>query len=114
PAALGSFIAALMWELGKWGFGLYVQHSLKNNWYGSLALLPLFMFWIYLTWSVVLIGLEITFIQQYWSLLKRRFFFTRAGSTAAHLSDLHWIFSLAILIYKQFKAGKTTQVHEAA
>jgi len=114
PAALGALLAAIALETGKWGFGFYVQHSLKNNWYGPLALLPLFMFWIYLTWSVALIGLEISFVQQYWSLLKRRFFFTRAGSKTATVSDLQWVLHLGIVLYKNFKLGKTTQVHDAA
>ena len=45
-AAVGAFLAALVWEISKWGFGIYLQRAVKNNWYGSLALLPLFMFWI--------------------------------------------------------------------
>jgi uncharacterized BrkB/YihY/UPF0761 family membrane protein/DNA-binding IscR family transcriptional regulator len=115
PAIIGSFLAAVAWEVGKWAFGLYVQRAVRNSWYGSLALLPLFMFWIYITWSVVLIGLEVTYIQQYWPLLKRRFFFTRAGGAGATLvSDLRWVLSIGVLVYKQFKQGKVTEVHEAA
>jgi membrane protein len=113
PAIIGSFLTALSWEIGKWAFSLYVQHAVKNSWYGSMALLPLFMFWIYITWSVVLMGLEVTYIQQYWPLLKRRFFFTRGGG-ASVVSDLHWVLSLGVLLYKNFAAGKITEAHEAA
>jgi YihY family inner membrane protein len=113
-AALGSFLAAVAWELGKWGFGMYVRHAAGHSWYGSLALLPLFMLWIYITWSVVLMGLEFTYVQQYWPLLKRQYFFSRCAGGRGSLSDLRWVLSLGVLIYKQFKQGKTTEVDQAA
>ncbi len=115
PAIIGAFVAAISWEIGKWAFGMYVQRAVRNSWYGSLALLPLFMFWIYITWSVVLIGLELTYVQQYWPMLKRRFFFLRAGGAGTTMvSDLRWVLSLGAYLYRQFKLGKMTEVHEAA
>ena len=115
PAALGSFLAALAWEIGKWAMGLYVNRALRNSWYGSIALLPLFMLWIYMTWSVVLLGLEFTYLQQYWPMLKRRFFFTRgAGKGMVMLSDIRWVLPLGALLYKRFQAGKAITVEEAA
>jgi len=111
-ALLGSLLAAVLWEICKWGFSLYVQKALRASWYGSLALIPFFMFWIYLVWSAILIGLHIAYMHQYWTLLKRRFFFTRMGATA--LSDLRWVLSLGILLHKRFKEGKSTKIHEAA
>jgi DNA-binding IscR family transcriptional regulator len=124
PAAIGSFLAALSWEIGKWGFGFYVATAAKNSAYGSLALLPLFMFWIYITWSVVLIGLEITYVQQYWPLLKRQYLFIRAArrgsagsslvGTGVGLSDLRWVLSLGILLYQRFKLGKPIHIDQAA
>ena len=124
PAAISSFFAALAWEIGKWGFGLYVSYTAKNSVYGSLALLPLFMFWIYITWSVVLIGLELAYVQQYWPLLKRQYLFIRAArrghgasgvvGMGAGLSDLRWVLSLGILLYQRFKAGKAIHIDQAA
>ena len=120
-AALGSFLAALAWELGKWTFGLYVTTAAQQSWYGSLALLPLFMLWIYITWAVVLVGLEITYLFQYWPLLKRHYFLFHAGrldntggAFQAGLSDLRWVFALGILLQRRFAAGKPLLVEEAA
>jgi membrane protein len=113
PALAGSFFAALAWEVGKWAFGIYVQMVAKNSVYGSLALLPLFMFWLYITWCVTLVGLEISYVMQFWPLLRRTFFFTRAGRNAG-LSDLRWILSLGVLLHQRFKAGKPVDVEEAA
>src|SRR5262249_277001 len=117
PAVSSAFLVALFWEFGKWAFGLYVRHAVVNNVYGTLALLPLFMMWLYLTWSVVLIGLELPYMQQFWPLLKRKFFCTRAGARGtrgASLSDLRWVLPLGALIGRRFSEGKPTAAYEAA
>ena len=81
-AALGALVAAVAWEIGKWGFGLYVATAVPHSWYGSLAILPLFMMWIYITWTVVLVGLEMAYLRQYWPLMKRHYLFVHAGRGA--------------------------------
>jgi len=58
---LGALIAALMWEAAKWAFNLYVTRAVPfSALYGSLGLIPLFLFWLYLSWLIVLFGLELT------------------------------------------------------
>lgn len=61
PALLGAVIAASCWELGKRGFTAYAGYATKNlhQMYGAVAILPLLMLWIYLTWIIVLMGLQI-------------------------------------------------------
>ncbi len=69
-ALAGAFVAAVLWELGKWGFTAYVRSSTGyTKFYGSLALLPLFLLWIYLTWIVVLLGMQATHALQHFSRL---------------------------------------------
>ena len=66
PALAGAIIAAVLWEAGKWGFAEYLKYS--NSYarlYGSLALVPLFLFWVYVTWFIVLFGLAVTYQLQY-------------------------------------------------
>jgi membrane protein len=59
PAIIGAITAAVAWEAGKWGFGEYIRMSLSYaRLYGSLALLPLFLMWVYVTWFIVLLGLQ--------------------------------------------------------
>ncbi len=61
-ALVGAIIGALLWEAGKWGFGQYIEYSTGYaKLYGSLALVPLFMLWIYYTWLIVLFGLAVTY-----------------------------------------------------
>ncbi|MCK4872641.1 MAG: YihY/virulence factor BrkB family protein [Phycisphaerales bacterium] len=65
PALVGSFIAAILWESSKYAFTLYVGNLTGyGQLYGSLALLPLFMLWVYLTWLIVLFGLEMSYTLQ--------------------------------------------------
>ena len=61
-AALGSLIAAVLFEVVKRGFAYYISHSTTyQSFYGVLVTIPLFLFWLYILWIVVLFGAEITY-----------------------------------------------------
>jgi membrane protein len=65
-AIWGAIVAALVWTLAKWGFKLYVVKFIPyNEVYGALGLIPLGVFWIYLSWFIVLFGLQLTFTTQH-------------------------------------------------
>ena len=60
-ALVGALVAAVLLEIGKRTMGAYIGNALSiRQLYGSLGLIPLFMFWVYLMWLVVLFGLEVT------------------------------------------------------
>ena len=60
-ALIGGLVAGLLFELAKYGFGQYLSHVKSYQLiYGALAILPVFLIWIYLSWLVVLIGAYIT------------------------------------------------------
>ncbi len=64
-AALGAAVAALFLSLGKASLGAYMENAISiRQLYGSLGLIPLFMFWVYLMWMVVMWGLEIAAAHQ--------------------------------------------------
>jgi YihY family inner membrane protein len=66
PAIWGAAVAALVWALAKWGFGLYVTEFLPySRVYGVLGLIPLGVLWIFITWLIVLFGLQLTFTTQH-------------------------------------------------
>ncbi|HYM01533.1 MAG TPA: YihY family inner membrane protein [Stellaceae bacterium] len=56
-AAIGALVAAGLVEALKLGFGLYISHvSTYRAVYGALAAIPIFLLWMYVAWSVVLLG----------------------------------------------------------
>jgi len=59
-ALAGALIAGIFWQLAQWAF-IHFQLGVSryNAIYGTLALLPVFMIWIYACWVIVLAGMEI-------------------------------------------------------
>jgi len=65
-ALFGAAVGALIWSIAKWGFGLYVTKLIPySQVYGVLGLIPLGVFWIFITWFIVLFGLQLTFTTQH-------------------------------------------------
>jgi membrane protein len=64
-ALIGGICGGTIWQFSQW-FYLYFQVGVAkyNAIYGTMAALPIFMFWIYLSWAIVLFGLEVTYATQ--------------------------------------------------
>ena len=58
-AAFSALLVASAFEVAKRGFVLYIGHSYEEI-YGALAVVPVFIFWIYLSWILVLLGASLT------------------------------------------------------
>jgi membrane protein len=60
-AAIGGFASAIGVAVLRFGFHIYVvdMHAYQSL-YGALAAVPIMLFWMYLAWTVVLGGAELT------------------------------------------------------
>lgn len=58
-ALIGGFVASALGELLSWGFGLYIRTGTVAGIYGAFSAVPLFLFWVYLSWYAVLFGAAI-------------------------------------------------------
>lgn len=66
PALFGAFVASLLFGLAKHWFAYYiVEFSTYERVYESLALVPIFLIWLYVSWSIVLFGAEISYQAQH-------------------------------------------------
>lgn len=66
PALISGVFAALLFELAKRGFALFVTYSPSYQLiYGAFAAVPIFLVWIYISWSIVLLGAMLSRILTY-------------------------------------------------
>lgn len=64
-ALVGGVLAGTVWQLAQWGYiHFQVGVGKYNAIYGTLALLPVFMVWIYTSWLIVLFGVEVVYAHQ--------------------------------------------------
>jgi len=65
-AIWGAAVAALVWITAKSIFGYSITElKLYSTVYGVMALVPMTVLWIYITWLTVLFGLQLTFTTQH-------------------------------------------------
>lgn len=111
-ALIGGLYTAVAFELAKWGFNLYVNQMLLQTYdrvYGTLALIPIGLIWVYVTWLVILIGAELAYAFQHLQELMRR----EAGKRSSEADydeflPVHPVIALEILapILSAFEKGE--------
>ena len=107
-AAWGALVAACAWMVAKWAFGLYVVKLIPYSVvYGILGLIPLGVLWIYITWLIVLFGLQLTFTTQHLKTIEE------AEAAAARqrqeyflATDLH-VMNIVNFIFREFEKRST-------
>ena len=66
-ALIGALAAAVLFEFSKRGFAQFVVYfSTYKKVYGALAALPVFLLWIFLSWTVTLLGAIVTAVLPGW------------------------------------------------
>ncbi|MCC6488999.1 MAG: YihY family inner membrane protein [Candidatus Hydrogenedentes bacterium] len=80
-ALLGGFVAGTLWSLTSAAyFGLQYGLSRNSMVYSTFALFPLLLIWIYLSWTILLFGAELTFAYQN----EKTFAMERLAAGASH------------------------------
>jgi membrane protein len=65
-AILGGAVAGIVWHIAGNAFAAFVAGSTRYDAiYSGFAILIVFLFWLYLSWLIVLIGAEIAYLYQY-------------------------------------------------
>lgn len=109
PALAGSFVAAALLEIGKRFMGVYLSKALSiSQLYGSLGLVPLFMFWVYLMWLAVLFGLQVSSTLQH--LRGRQLAELEKQQTEPLIVEPAAVLILMKYIARRFQEGKSTPV----
>lgn len=102
-AVIGATTSAVLFEVGKQLFADWVGQSVRySTIYGSLAVVPIFLIWLYITWIVVLVGLEVAFTHQYFMTLLR----SRAVRGGPEGDRVGMGLRLFTLVAQRFDAGQ--------
>ena len=65
-ALAGALVGVVLWELAKGAFVNVSNYVLRASiMYGSLAVIPIFLFWLYIMWMIILGATELTYSLQY-------------------------------------------------
>jgi membrane protein len=65
-AVIAGLAAGVAWELAKWAYALGIGGIVRYHAiYGSVAAVPIFIFWLFVSWSIVLFGARLAFVIQY-------------------------------------------------
>ena len=113
PALAGAFVAASLFEIGKHSLAAYLQNAFSiSQLYGSLGLIPLFMFWVYLMWLAVLFGLEVSATLQ--MLGGRGLEEIEPKSAGRGLLDPASVVTVMEVVVERFTSGNPTNARQIA
>jgi membrane protein len=59
-AALGAAVSTVLFTIAKTAFVSYVANASYSVIYGALASVPIFLFWLYIVWAVILLAASLT------------------------------------------------------
>jgi membrane protein len=89
-ALAGGLCAALLFDLAKSGFALYLRSfTTYATVYGAFALIPIFLLWLYLSWTITMLGAVIAALAPEWTALGRPAPASHGGALREALSVLH-------------------------
>lgn len=74
PALVGGIFGGTLWQLAQWAYvNFQVGVSRYNAIYGTMAALPILIVWLYVSWMIVLLGLEVTYAVQNATIIREEY-----------------------------------------
>ena len=65
-ALIGAAVGAVLWEAARRIFFFWITYVIRMSIvYGSLAVIPIFLIWLYVAWTIVLFSLEVAYVHQH-------------------------------------------------
>ncbi|MDP1662497.1 MAG: YhjD/YihY/BrkB family envelope integrity protein [Phycisphaerales bacterium] len=110
PALQGAVVGAIALEAAKYGFQVYLERAALKSLYGSMALIPLFLLWVYMTWIVVLTGLRVSYLIQ--NGRRVTLLHLASGKRGSAFIDPSYALAVACDVAAAFATGKSCGVEE--
>lgn len=64
-AVIGAVVAGSLWQFAQWGYVTFVIRMVRYSaFYGALWQLPILLAWVYVAWSIILLGAEVCRVHQ--------------------------------------------------
>ncbi len=115
---VGAGVAAIGWGITKELFRMYVGNAAGSTLYGALGVLPLFLLWLFLSWLIILFGLEISYTLQAMGALGGKHQLPQAPPWVQQQTetgfDPKWTLPIMALVGRRFQSGETVTPVEIA
>jgi membrane protein len=95
-AAIGGVFGGTMWSAAVYGYAAYAQYSqFYASVYGSLSAIPIFLFWLYVSWVIVLLGAQVAFASENLTTYREELLASNASQAARELLALRIVVEVA-------------------
>ena len=104
-----SALGAVFWELLKFAFfnvsSMFIRMSVI---YGAIAIIPIFLFWVYIVWIIILFALETAWVMQF----KNNKNIIKNLDSTNFYERLYFYFSVFISVAEDFEKGNPAPTDE--
>jgi membrane protein len=108
-ALFGALVAAFLFDAAQSLYlGFNVGVARYGAVFGTFAVLPLFLVWIYVSWGIVLLGAEVAFAHQHLAHYRREVRGAPAGAAEREASGL----AVAVAVARAFDSGRALDADE--
>ncbi len=103
-ALWGASVAGLCWSCAKYAFAVYLTRFIPyQKLYGVLGLIPLGVWWIYITWLIVLFGLQLTYATQHLKTLDAAELIALRKTDDAFIADEYTVMRIMSWIMEEYQ-----------